>query len=153
MQNKYNSALRWSVLLRLSRLNACLHFVICQKPPLLTLSLWCTIIFTERRCHRRSFLSRGYTGWFAIAFPAVVWVGIWNLLMVPVIVCILFAKDIFNVHQRKPADRTSSLTSIQGAAHTSTNHPACETPGWQFIAGSGFKPRRDSSTADLPLHV
>ena len=35
-----------------------------------------------------------------------------------------------------------SLSSIRGTAHTLMNHPACETLGWQFIAGSGFKSRQ-----------
>ena len=34
-------------------------------------------------------------------------------------------------------------------AHPLMNHPACETPGWQFIAGSGFEPRRDSLEASV----
>ena len=29
------------------------------------------------------------------------------------------------------------------------NHAACKTPGWQFIARSGFKPRIDSFEASL----
>ena len=33
--------------------------------------------------------------------------------------------------------------SIRETAHTLMNHPACETPGSQFRAGSGFKPRLD----------
>ena len=39
------------------------------------------------------------------------------------------------------ADARPSLMSIQETAHTLMNHPVCETPGWQFIAGSGFKSR------------
>ena len=42
------------------------------------------------------------------------------------------------------ADGTHSLTSIRGLANTLMNHPACETMGRHFIAGSGYKPRRDS---------
>ena len=48
-----------------------------------------------------------------------------------------------------PADRMLSLTSIWGTAHTFTNHPACATPGWQFIAGSGLKPRLGSLEASV----
>ena len=58
---------------------------------------------------------------------------------------------MFNVHQIIPADWTASLTCFRGMAHTSTNHPACETLGRQFIAGSGFKPRLD--TLEVSLHT
>ena len=47
--------------------------------------------------------------------------GICNLSMGPAIARLLFAKG-----------------------HALMNHPACETPAWQFIAGSLFKPRLDS---------
>ena len=57
------------------------------------------------------------------------------------------SRGMFNIHQLMPADGTPSLTSIRGTAHTLMNHSACETPGWQFIAGSGFKPRLDSLEA------
>ena len=40
--------------------------------------------------------------------------------------------------------RDTHLTSIPGIPHTLVNHPACETPGLQFRAGSGFTPRQDS---------
>ena len=43
--------------------------------------------------YRTVFLDKGYTGWFAIAFPAVVRAGICNLVMVPVIARLLFVKD------------------------------------------------------------
>ena len=39
---------------------------------------------------------------------------------------------IFNGNELMPADGTPNLTSIQGTAHTLTNHPACETPGYQL---------------------
>ena len=52
---------------------------------------------------------------------------------------------IFEVHEQISASRQDSRwTSIGGTGQTLTNLPACETPGWQFIAGSGFKPRLDS---------
>ena len=51
---------------------------------------------------------------------------------------------IFDVHQLMLANGTPSLTPIQGMAHKLMNRPACETPGWQFIAGSGFKLMLDS---------
>ena len=40
------------------------------------------------------FLDKGYTGWFAIAFPAVVRAGICHWFRVPAIAHLLFAKDI-----------------------------------------------------------
>ena len=50
------------------------------------------------------------------------------------------------------ADVTSSLTFNRETAHTLMNHPACETPGWQFIAGLGFEPKRDNLVrACIPL--
>ena len=51
----------------------------------------------------------------------------------------------YNVQRRLLADRSSGLTSIRWTAHTLLPCPACETPMWQFIAVSGFKPRLDSS--------
>ena len=36
----------------------------------------------------KEFIAKGYTGWFAVAFPAVVRAGIWNLAMVPAIAAI-----------------------------------------------------------------
>ena len=41
----------------------------------------------------KQFLGKGYTGWFAVAFPALDRVGIWNLAMVPIIACLPFMKD------------------------------------------------------------
>ena len=38
---------------------------------------------------------------------------------------------------------------MQGMEHTMMNPPACETPECQFIAGSGFKPKRDSFEASV----
>ena len=55
----------------------------------------------------------------------------------------------FNIHQWMPVDRTPGLTSIQGMAHTLMNYPACETPGWEFIAGSGFEPKLHSLEASV----
>ena len=43
-----------------------------------------TLCHLEHRCCcQSSFLSKGYTGWFAIAFPAVFWAGICNLAIQP----------------------------------------------------------------------
>ena len=41
------------------------------------------------------------------------------------------------------------LTSIRGTAHASMNHPTYETPGRQFVAGLGFKPKRDNLEASV----
>ena len=41
----------------------------------------------------KQFLSKDYTGWFAIAFPTVVVAGILKLAMVPVLTRRLFVKD------------------------------------------------------------
>ena len=48
---------------------------------------------------------------------------------------------ICNVQQLMLADGMPGLTSILGMAQTLINRPACETAGWQFIAGSGFERR------------
>ena len=58
---------------------------------------------------------------------------------------------IFNVHQLMPVDRRSSLSSTQETARTHMNHPACETPRWQFIAGSGFKSRQDGLETSIRI--
>ena len=103
----------------------------------------------EHRCCRSSFLASCYTGWFAIAFPAVVRAGICNLAdSLPSLR--EGHRGIFNIHQQMQADGTSSLTSFWGTAHAMMNHPACETLGWQsHIAVSGFEPayRLDSLQA------
>ena len=73
--------------------------------------------------------------------------GICNLFRVPVIARLLFHEGhhgIFNVHQRMLTDGTIRLMYMRETAHTLINHRACETPGRQFIADSGFKPRLDS---------
>ena len=84
--------------------------------------------------------------------PLLVKAGIGNLAMVPAIAHLLFVKDfngIFNIHRLMPADGTPSLMSICVMAHTMMNHLACETSGWQFVAGSGFKPRLNSLEASV----
>ena len=45
--------------------------------------------------------------------------------------------------------RDTGLTSIWGTAYTLMNQPACETPDWQFIAGSGIKPKLDDLEVSL----
>ena len=59
----------------------------------------------------KQFLGKGYIGWFAIAFPAVVRAGIWNLAMMPAMAQRLFSKDT-----------VGSLTSIN--EREQTGHPA-----------------------------
>ena len=39
--------------------------------------------------------------------------------------------------------------SIRETACTLIHHHACESPGWRFIAGSGFKPRLDNWEASV----
>ena len=78
--------------------------------------------------------------------------GIFNLFRMPAIACLLFhqwQRRIFNINQLIPADVTPSLTYVRETAHTFMNHPACETPGWQFIAESGFEPRLESSEGNV----
>ena len=86
-----------------------------------------------------------------VRLSTIVGARICNLFVVPVIARRLFMKDtVGSWTSTKPTlvDGTSSLMSIQETAHTLMNHPAtCETPGWQLIAGSRFKPRRDSLEA------
>ena len=41
----------------------------------------------------KQLLVKGYSGWFAISFQAVVKAGIWNLARVPAIARLLFEKD------------------------------------------------------------
>ena len=64
--------------------------------------LWCRrnilILMYHPSCYKtlvqpKQFLGKRYTGWFAIAFPTGVRAGIWNLLRVPTIAHLLFAKD------------------------------------------------------------
>ena len=93
---------------------------------------------TKCLCRLSSFLSKGYTGGFDSAFLAVVGAGICNLGMWGL--------------SRPPTNSGKwdvSLASIQVMAHT-LNHPAWETPVWQFKAGPGFQPRRDRFEVSLP---
>ena len=71
------------------------------------------LIHVPELCCRASvlpnqFLGKGHAGLFATPLPAVVMTGIWNLVMVLAIACLLFAKDtgIFDVSQRMMADWT-----------------------------------------------
>jgi len=102
--------------------------------------LWCTILC---QCCWKQFLGRGYTGWFAIAFPAVVKSGIWNLVMVPTIARLLFAKDTLG-YLTSTNECWQIVRLINSHPRDSTHFdesPACETLGWQFITGSEFKPK------------
>ena len=48
----------------------------------------------------KQFIGKGHTGWFAIAFAAIIKAGLWNVFKVPAIARLLFMKDtvgFFNV--------------------------------------------------------
>jgi len=67
--------------------------------------------------------------------------------MVPAIACLLFTKDTvvsFMSTNECQQRGTKFNIHLRDGTHTLMNHPACETPGWQFIAVSGFKPKLDS---------
>ena len=68
------------------------NFIVWSLCLSISLFHWWSTLITERRCHRSSFLSKGYIWWFSVTFWAVVLVGIWNLAMVPAIACLLFMK-------------------------------------------------------------
>ena len=98
----------------------------------------------------KQFLGKGSARWFAVAFPHSVIQGRHSL-------SVQCAGDnsptrierhggIFNVHQPVLTDGSTGLTSSQWTMHMHGHlAAACETPGWQFTAGSRFKPRLDSS--------
>ena len=106
-----------------------------------------TMLDTGHRGGRSSFYGSDYNPGRVATPTEEVRAGICNSFMVPAIARILFAKyawwrGIVNIHQLMLAGRTSSLTANRGthtACETLMNHPACETPGWQFIAGLGFR--------------
>ena len=54
---------------------------------------WWTILCYRGLELMKQFLGKGYTRWFAIAFPAVVRAGILNVPLGPAIARLLFAKD------------------------------------------------------------
>ena len=92
-------------------------------------------------CHRASVLAKrvlgnSHTGWFAIAFPAVVRAGICNLAGVMEIALLLFAKEtlgyLTSTNWWRQTGRQVERPS-EGPEHTLMNHPTCETPGWQFV--------------------
>ena len=107
----------------------------------------CTILFTGHRCYPSSLLAKVLLGVLPIAFSAVSQGK--NLQFVQ------DAGDsspslreghrgIFSVDELIAGGWDSRFTSIRGTAHTTMNHPTCETPGMiSFIAGSTFKPRLD----------
>jgi len=84
----------------------------------------------------KQFLDKGHAGLFATPLPAVVMTGIWNLVMVLAIACLLFAKDTGILIWCLPTNDgrlDASSMSIQGMAHTFMKHSADETRWWQFL--------------------
>ena len=51
------------------------------------------------------------------------------------------------------ADGMHRITSIRRTADTLMNRTACATPEWEFIAGSTFKPRLDSSEVSVYTYI
>ena len=82
-------------------------------------------------------LGKGYAGWFAIAFPVISQDMNLEFVRVPVTTRTIWERHcgIFNTHQRPVLGRWE--TQVSGLIR----HPACKTPGWQYIAGLRFKPR------------
>ena len=161
-ENKYKSPLQRSLMLCWGRVNRPFPSIICQKT--LPFTFWCTIIFTEHQYNWCSFLSKGYTGWFAIAFPAVVGGGIMNLVMVMAIACILFAKDTvesetpptnagrrdtqFNIH---PRDSTyiDESPCLWNTSMTVYSWVGIQTQAWQL--GASVRTSR-LSCRDVAIH-
>ena len=82
---------------------------------------------------------KGCAGWFALAFPAVAWEGIWNLATVTRNGSLILHGDIiWDLERSTDASRRDAhLTSIRGVTHTLMNQPTCETV---FITWLRFKP-------------
>jgi len=57
--------------------------VICVGTPTWACWFWCAVLLPRASVLPKQFLSKGYTGWFAIAFTGEDMEGFWNLFIVP----------------------------------------------------------------------
>ena len=76
--------------------------------------------------------------------PCRLWHEFVHCYLFRVIGCLLFAKEtVGSLTSTNQCQQTGRLVQrpSEGRAHTLMNHPDCETPGWQFIAGSGLESR------------